>query len=107
MLEVLVHLEIDPEDFPDSLKLLRVEIPDHASKQTVESLPAGWEENTYHTREIGDAWLSRAEALLLRVPSAIMPHTCNTLLNPAHPQASSASVTVETLRLDKRLLKGR
>lgn len=28
MLEILVHLEVDQEDFPETLQLLRVEIPD-------------------------------------------------------------------------------
>ncbi|MCY1395164.1 RES domain protein [compost metagenome] len=30
-LEILVHLEIDQEDFPETLQLLRVELPDTAS----------------------------------------------------------------------------
>ncbi len=106
MLEVLVHLEIDPEDIPDNLRLLRVDIPDHASTQTAKALPAGWEENAVGTRDIGDTWIGEGDTLLLRVPSAIMPHTHNVLLNPAHPQASLVKVTVETLQLDKRLLKG-
>ncbi|TCT11090.1 RES family NAD+ phosphorylase [Paralcaligenes ureilyticus] len=106
MLEVLVHLEIDPEDIPDNLRLLRVDIPDHASVQTLDALPAGWEENAHGTRDMGDSWLRKSNTLLLRVPSAIMPHTHNVLLNPAHPQASLVKVTVETLQLDKRLLKG-
>lgn len=106
MLEVLVHLEIDPEDIPDNLRLLRVEIPDHASMQTAAALPTGWEEDVHSTREAGNLWLAKGDTLLLRVPSAIMPHTHNILLNPVHPQACLAEVTVETSRLDKRLLKG-
>lgn len=100
-----MHLEIDPEDIPDNLRLLRIKIPDHVSMQVIDPLPAGWEGDTHRTREIGDSWLMENDNLLLRVPSAIMPHTHNLLLNPAHPQASLAEVTVETLHLDKRLFK--
>lgn len=105
MLEVLVHLEIDPEDIPDNLRLLRIHIPDHVGMQVADALPAGWEKDTHMTRETGDAWLSKGDTLLLRVPSAVMPHTVNFLLNPAHPEASVAEVTVETLHLDKRLFR--
>lgn len=106
MLEVLVHLEIDAEDVPDNLRLLRVDIPDEASCHTVTELPEQWEEHVAHTRGLGDAWLSAGDTLLMKVPSAIMPHTDNFLFNPLHPQATLAKPSIETLRLDRRLLKG-
>ena len=34
MLEVLVHLEIDPEDFPTTMRLLRIELPDTVSRHS-------------------------------------------------------------------------
>lgn len=104
LLEVLVHLEIDPEDIPDSLRLLRVEIPDHASMRTADALPSSWEADTSSTRNMGDSWLAQGETLLLRVPSAIMPYTNNVLLNPVHHQASLVNVQIENVKLDKRLL---
>lgn len=106
MLEVLVHLEIDAEDVPDHLRLLRVDVPDEASCQAVADLPEHWENQVSHTRRLGDAWLDASGTLLMRVPSAIMPYTDNFLFNPLHPQASEATFNVETLRLDRRLLKG-
>ncbi len=106
MLEVLVHLEIDAEDIPDNLLLLRVEVADDTPLQTSGVLPEQWEENVAHTRQIGDSWLSAGETLLLAVPSAIMPHTTNYLFNPVHPAASTAAPSIESLRLDSRLLKG-
>ncbi len=108
MLEVLVHLEVDPEDLPDNLRLMRVEVPDRiAVNSTSPELPEDWMERDDTTRRIGDAWLANAESLLLKVPSAIMPHTHNWLLNPAHPLAAKVSLTVETLRLDTRLFKSK
>lgn len=106
MLEVLVHLEIDTEDIPDNLRLLRVDLPDVTSIETIANLPGQWEENVGHTRALGDAWLAAGDSLLLQVPSAIMPHTPNFLFNPLHLQAQQATLSVETLRLDGRLLKG-
>lgn len=106
MLEVLVHLEIDAEDVPDNLRLLRIHVPDDATQQSITDLPGQWEENVAHTQGMGNAWLATGETLLLVVPSAIMPHTNNFLFNPLHHQASQATLTVETLRLDRRLLRG-
>lgn len=106
MLEVLVHLEIDAEDIPDNLRLLRVEVADDTPTQKTGSLPEQWEEDLSYTRQVGDAWLNEGKTLLLAVPSAIMPHTTNYLFNPSHPAASSAALSVESLRLDNRLLKG-
>jgi len=107
MLEVLVHLEIDAEDVPDNLRLLRVDVSDDASRQTLAKLPARWEESVQSTRAVGDAWLASGDTLLLAVPSAIMPHTTNYLFNPLHPEAAQATVTIERLWLDRRLLKRR
>jgi len=106
MLEVLVHLEIDPEDIPDNLRLMRVEVPESVSVLAVQALPDGWEELPEQTRRIGSEWLEQGQSLLLDVPSAIMPHTTNTLFNPRHSEAAQATIIVETLHLDKRLLKG-
>jgi RES domain-containing protein len=104
MLEVLVHLEIDPEDLPDKLRLLRVQVPEEVGIQKVSGLPLDWEVMPEHTRQIGNAWLEAGSSLLLQVPSAIMPHTTNVLFNPRHPHARQASLTMETLELDTRLL---
>ena len=106
MLEVLVHLEIDTEDMPDNLRLLRVDIPNDVSSQNELALPEHWEEDIACTRSLGDAWLVSGGSLLMKVPSAIMPHTHNFLFNPLHPQAQLATLSVETLKLDHRLLKG-
>ncbi len=106
MLEVLVHLEIDAEDIPDNLRLLRVDIPRGASVQTITGLPQRWEEQIDHTRGLGETWLRTRTALLLAVPSAVMPHTTNFLFNPLHPGAGQATVEIESLRFDRRLLRG-
>ena len=49
-----------------------------------ESLKGNWPKSEAMTRSLGDNWLRAANALLLRVPSAIMPQTWNVLINPLH-----------------------
>ncbi|MFD2405588.1 RES family NAD+ phosphorylase [Azorhizophilus paspali] len=95
MLEVLVHLEIDPEDFPATLQLIRIELPDPVSLAELAPLPENWKSDPEATRAIGDRFLDTRSALLLPVPSAIIPCTTNYLFNPAHPEASGASIRVE------------
>jgi len=105
MLETLVHLELDPEDVPDTYQLLRVDVPEDASLVVATELEAGWEEDHAATQAVGNLWLEEGESLLLRVPSAIMPHTRNYLLNPAHHEASDVDFEAERWQFDKRLLK--
>ena len=103
MLEVLVHLEIDPEDFPTTMRLLRIELPDTVSQAQLPALQPGWSSQTELTRGLGNRFLDECSALLLPVPSAIMPSTTNYLFNPRHPQANSARLEVEDFTPDSRL----
>jgi RES domain-containing protein len=106
LLERLVHLEIDRDDLPLTYQLLAVEIPDGTAFDTVDEdhLPADWRSNEVSTWTTGDRWLEAAQACLLRVPSAITPHTFNWLLNPRHPDAAkSRIVEVMQFPFDRRL----
>lgn len=107
MLEVLVHLEVDTEDIPNKLRLVRISFSDQVSIQSISEPSAHWEEYIEYTRSVGDAWLASGNTLLLDVPSATMPHTRNYLFNPLHHEAAHGVATVERLWLDRRLLKGR
>lgn len=108
LIEILVNLEVDVEDFPASYQLLIVEIPDDISIQSLdeESLPSGWRSRATLTREMGDRWLRENRSALLRVPSAIVPSAVNWLLNPAHVDSTKARIA-EIIRapLDSRLLR--
>ena len=106
LLEMLVHLELDIEDMPDTYRLLEINVPDAISNETIDRsiLKADWRTTLQSTRAIGDAWLSETRTALLIVPSAIVPAD-NVLLNPLHPQASEASiVSIISHPLDARLL---
>lgn len=103
MLEVLVHLEIDPEDFPTTMQLIRIEIPDSVTQAPMPALQAGWSTDIELTRGIGNHFLDECNELLLPVPSAIIPSTVNYLFNPRHPEARGAIIQVEHFTPDTRL----
>ena len=108
LLERLVHLEIDPEDIPTTYQLLAVDIPDNTLFENVDAdeLPPEWRERDAVTQSAGDRWLQGGRTALLRVPSAITPHTFNWLLNPRHPDAASATVTdIVIAPFDPRLFR--
>ena len=94
LLEVLVHLELDPDFLPSSYKLLKAEAPDNISQHrvSVADLTPDWLTNVVATRTVGDEWLASQRTALLLVPSAIVPETWNTLLNPQHPDAKRIKV---------------
>jgi len=107
LLETLVHLNVDPEDTPDSYTLLRISGPDELSVQALDpSAGTEWMSDLQLTRRMGDAWLASVKAPLARVPSVIAPYSWNYLLNPAHPDAKQLKI-VEVIReqFDKRLFR--
>jgi RES domain-containing protein len=108
LLEILVDFEIDIQDLPIRYRLLKIDAPDdvHIEQVTVDRLPADWPERTEVTSALGDGWLTKGSAVLLSVPSAIVPETFNVLLNPAHQDAKRIGI-VQTGEhaIDPRLLK--
>lgn len=92
--ETLVHLELEPGNFPASYKLLKAEVPEEISMQTVgqSDLAPTWQDNLVLTRTLGDEWLVSESTALLRVPSVLIPETFNFLLNPRHADAARARV---------------
>lgn len=108
--EYLIHVR-DPDDLPDGLVFLRVELPDDIAVETValaelERRDPDWRRPAAPScLEIGAAWLESAATAVLRVPSAVVPIAWNLLLNPAHPDAASCTL-IEKIpyRLEPRLL---
>jgi RES domain-containing protein len=95
LLEVCVHTTANrvPEDFT----LLRVEGPDvEVAALPDGSLPKEWVDQPELTQRLGTEWLQERWGVLLRVPSAIVPHTSNYLLNPLHPLAGEFRIVEAT-----------
>ena len=95
LLEVLVHLELnDIEHLPDSYQLLKIAVPDSLSIVEIneQSLDPNWRGLLELTRTMGDEWLMASNSVVLAVPSAIVPHTKNYLINPAHRDAKHIKI---------------
>ena len=106
LLELLVHLEIDAEDFPAHFQLLAIDAPGRVAVTMIDetSLPPDWRDQPSITRVLGDDWLRDGTTALLRVPSAIVPATSNYLLNASHADARQLSISaVVRAALDPRL----
>ena len=94
-LELRVHLDLPLELLPVDFVLLQVAVPDSAITGP---------EGTAETVATGNSWLTEARSASLRVPSALVPHAWNILLNPRHPDAARAEVLeIEPFSFDPRL----
>ena len=87
MLEVAVHLDLS-EDLPTDRYFVEIEVPDDTVVQEIkfEDLPADWNElpPSNSTQDIGDDFVLQNAALVLKVPSCLVPDEFNYLLNPHH-----------------------
>jgi RES domain-containing protein len=100
LLEVLVHLDLPPEDLPDDYVMLRVALPDDTPPAQVAP------EDTADPRAAGDAWLEGRKSAVLRVPSVLVPQAMNLLCNPLHPAAQAVRIEATLpFRFDPRLLR--
>ena len=88
MVEVMAGMRIKTGQFPHGLRLIAIDVDDRAGSPFEPELPAGWQANSPMTQCVGNAWLEAGDTLLMRVPSAVLPHAFNVLLNPAHRDAS-------------------
>jgi len=108
--EYLVHLSF--AHAPADLSIATLEVPDAATTRTVRarSLSKRWRDTPAPSElaDIGSEWARLGKTLLLRVPSAVVDHEHNVLINPAHSEMRRVKlVSVEPLRLDERLVGSR
>ena len=103
LVEICVHTAAN--DVPPDFTLLRIVGPEVAMVSLDETgLPASWRTDLEPTRVHGTAWLRAGRESLLQVPSAVIPHTSNFLLNPLHPDAALFQITESmTYPFDRRL----
>ena len=69
-------------------------------------LPAIWRSTPAPTvlQQIGDAWIESMRSCVLEVPSVIVPHESNFVLNPNHPDYGSLEIGEPIdLEMDARL----
>lgn len=107
-LEFFVHL--DPDVRPDDLVSIPAEIPLDWVLETLDpsDLPRNW--RAYpppeDIQQVGDTWLRTNKSVILAVPSVIIPHENNFLINPEHPDFSRIRVgSSEPFTFDPRMWK--
>ena len=92
-LEIAVNLK-NPGIIP-AYRILEVDVPDDLIVEIEASiLPGGWDRKDSEpllARSIGDRWLATQVSTGLRVPSSVIPHEYNVLLNPSHPGFSQVT----------------
>ncbi len=106
--EYLVHVPLSI--VPPHLSLATLQISDKITPKaiSISDLPGNWREYTAPSRlaELGTNWATKNESLLLRVPSAMVEHEYNILINPLHPDMKHVSIAqIERYTVDKRLLR--
>lgn len=106
VLEVLVHLK-RAQLLRDAYVMVEVEVPDGLIRSLdPAALRDGWDaaEESAAGTDVGDAWFDEQVSVALRMPSAVMRGQYNVLLNPEHPQRSSARLgKPEPFLFDPRL----
>ena len=106
--ELLVHVSLSFA--PTDLKMATIEVPDEPAPEVVDvaALPPNWRgfPAPPELADLGTSWARSGRSLLLRVPSAVVEHEHNILINPAHPDiARIALAGVEDFLLDQRLAR--
>ena len=107
--EYLVHVPLSLA--PANLSVAMFEVLDATPIEEIHpsDLPRSWRQYPapQQLAAIGTEWATARRTLLLRVPSVIVAHESNVLVNPDHPDIAGVRlVQVEKYRLDRRLLGG-
>ena len=110
VLEKIVHID-DASLLPSDMVFVRYEAPNDVRVEEVhlDTLPDHWREQDNVTMRLGDDWLDRISACLLRVPSVILPipdtGDRNLLVNHRHEDARRIAISrIEAFRYDSRLV---
>ncbi|HET7541075.1 MAG TPA: RES family NAD+ phosphorylase [Polyangiaceae bacterium] len=108
-LEVLVHCE--PDLVPSDLMAIEIDVPEAVFVEELGALrlPRTWRwyPAPAALQRLGNTWLDRCTACVLRVPSALIPSESNFLINPAHRDIRKLRVIRKApFRFDPRLTSG-
>jgi len=97
----LVTIELPDSSPIDSVPVLELtEIVSRLAEDRLVEVPIEM------SRKIGDAFAQRGAYLALKVPSVVVAHSFNYLINPRYPRASTVRIQkIEDFRFDARLLR--
>src|SRR3954470_9604334 len=107
-LEYFVHVE--PDLAPPALVAVAADLPAGLDVETleVEALPANWRlyPAPEKLRDLGSGWGRSGGTALPQVPSSLIPHEMNVLLNPAHPDFAKIHIRqAKPFSFDPRMWK--
>lgn len=107
-LEYLVH--VDSDILPDGLVSIRATIPDGLKIEAISAshLPLEWKDKIIPVslQQLGTDWVANAKSAVLKVPSVVIEHEWNYVLNPRHPEFSQITWDAAAVfSFDQRLLK--
>jgi RES domain-containing protein len=92
--EYLVHVPLSL--IPRDLSMATLHIPDWITSKIIAivNLPANWRDYPAPPvlADLGTEWALSRETLLLRVPSAVVEHEWNILINPLHPDMPHVTI---------------
>jgi RES domain-containing protein len=102
-----VHCE--PDLVPPDLVAIEIDVPRRVTVEAFDkdTLPRNWRRYPApaSVQRLGNAWLDRISACILRIPSALFPSEGNFLINPTHPDARKLRVVRRApFRFDQRLV---
>jgi RES domain-containing protein len=86
-------------DIPRALSIASIEIPGNAiATVSVKDLPGDWRQlpAPSSAKDFGTALLKKAAALVIKIPSVVIPEEWNYLVNPLHPDIKNIAVTCIT-----------
>ena len=103
-------MNLDPEDLPSNLVSISATVPDAVSIEavSVDRLPKSWRKHPApeSLQEIGSDRVGGSRTAVLSVPSAVIPHERNYIINPANRQFSEIVVhSHEPFHFDPRMWK--
>ncbi len=108
VLEIVVNFSVLPKGYG----LTRISIPDDVKITepfaTLKRFPNGWDDPvpTIRTQQLGTAWIRGNASPVLLVPSAVVPHEKNYVLNPNHLDFHKIAFSQpEPFHFDPRLFK--
>ncbi len=110
-LEVFVHLRMFDQHI--RFVLIRVDIPAGMEVSRPQPLPTDWhrpgptaDDLPRASQQVGQRWAQQQQTLLLRVPTVLLKHDYNYLLNPQHPDFTRVTVhEPEPFTFDGRMWK--
>ena len=108
MAEVLVHLSL--ATLPNDFVMLTIDIPDDIFIEILNLNKVNIDWNvfpcTFETPLLGDDFIKRNEACILKVPSAVVKGDFNFLINPYHVDFYKIKITEQVdFPFDKRIFK--